>query len=476
MIKINKKIVVLLALIILIIGILTNVTFAAGGDLNPDKYEPTGDLESGAFIARTGTVLGVIQYAGIIIAIVALVIIGLKFMFGSIEEKAEFKKTMVPYLVGCAMLVLVPTLVKFVATIEYDNNEENHNVRDVHEYGIRFDGLNLEYYCAYCHYIFSEENIKNMDINQLYDMIKDDKCPNPECSNLLTKGDNNDLIKNLINTYKETIISRIKDDNSKHVYEKLWGSIGNKKYEYNEKHNYNVSFSEMERIIYEMLVSSGKIKDKTGKPTVDAKFGSDIIYDEQEVICGFCGETLKNKDNILRTWNSEDKEAYCEQCKVLNINNIVKKIIEKTGCYYCTNNDNNYEIELSNMSIVEINEYLDEKKCPDCGAKIENYLDVFNSNQIININKQKLINVFIKRNVGFRINTDYLNDVDKKIIELCQKKGMISEDNTTTMIKQDGYYDADDGLWHEGKKCCGFCNKELIDNEDHCPNCYLINK
>lgn len=31
-------------------------------------------------------------------------IIGIKYMTGSLEEKANYKKTMVPYLVGCVIL------------------------------------------------------------------------------------------------------------------------------------------------------------------------------------------------------------------------------------------------------------------------------------------------------------------------------------------------------------------------------------
>ena len=46
-----------------------------------------------------------------------MAIIGLKFMFGSIEEKAEYKKSLFPYVVGCVLLVLIPTILKLIATI-----------------------------------------------------------------------------------------------------------------------------------------------------------------------------------------------------------------------------------------------------------------------------------------------------------------------------------------------------------------------
>ncbi len=49
-------------------------------------------------------ILGIIQVVGSLIAVGVLMIIGLKYMIGSAEEKASYKKTMIPYLVGAVLL------------------------------------------------------------------------------------------------------------------------------------------------------------------------------------------------------------------------------------------------------------------------------------------------------------------------------------------------------------------------------------
>lgn len=41
---------------------------------------------------------------GIIVAVIVGVIIGIKFMMGSIEEKAEYKEMLLPYLISCAVV------------------------------------------------------------------------------------------------------------------------------------------------------------------------------------------------------------------------------------------------------------------------------------------------------------------------------------------------------------------------------------
>lgn len=59
-------------------------------------------------------VLGVTTIIGYAMAIIILIAIGMKYMTGSVEEKASYKKTMIPYVVGCVILVAAPTLTNIV--------------------------------------------------------------------------------------------------------------------------------------------------------------------------------------------------------------------------------------------------------------------------------------------------------------------------------------------------------------------------
>ena len=45
-----------------------------------------------------------VQAIGSIISVLVLVILGIKYMMGSAEEKAEYKKTMIPYLIGAILV------------------------------------------------------------------------------------------------------------------------------------------------------------------------------------------------------------------------------------------------------------------------------------------------------------------------------------------------------------------------------------
>lgn len=49
-------------------------------------------------------IVGIIKIVGIFISIGAMMAIGIKYMMGSAEEKAEYKKVMIPYIIGAILL------------------------------------------------------------------------------------------------------------------------------------------------------------------------------------------------------------------------------------------------------------------------------------------------------------------------------------------------------------------------------------
>ena len=80
-------------------------------------YTGINDIDSSdaARVEKTvSKVLSVITNIGIILSVIIPAIVGVKYMIGSVDEKAEYKKDMVPYLVGAFMLFAISTLVKIL--------------------------------------------------------------------------------------------------------------------------------------------------------------------------------------------------------------------------------------------------------------------------------------------------------------------------------------------------------------------------
>ena len=64
-----------------------------------------------------GKIMGFIQVIGVIISVGILMILGIKYMIGSIEERAEYKKSMLPILIGMILLFGTSTVLNIINNV-----------------------------------------------------------------------------------------------------------------------------------------------------------------------------------------------------------------------------------------------------------------------------------------------------------------------------------------------------------------------
>ncbi len=109
-------------MIVLMVFSMSAPVFASGtgkdsgtsvGDVLIDPKTDSADKVSGI----GNNILGIIRVVGTIIAVGVLMVIGIKYMMGSAEEKAEYKKTMLPYLIGAVILFAAVNIASYVVDI-----------------------------------------------------------------------------------------------------------------------------------------------------------------------------------------------------------------------------------------------------------------------------------------------------------------------------------------------------------------------
>lgn len=116
--KKSMKIISILMMAIMMIMVATPV-FA---DVDPgkaiddvhDKVDYGGNPD---FSAKVGKIIGFLQWAGAIAGVLIITIFGIKYMMGSLEEKAEYKKSMIPFIVGAVVLIAAPQIAKLIFSI-----------------------------------------------------------------------------------------------------------------------------------------------------------------------------------------------------------------------------------------------------------------------------------------------------------------------------------------------------------------------
>ena len=105
--KVSKVISILLTSL-MILSVATSV-------LALDPKNIKGDRNNTDTVQNIGQqVLGIVQVVGSIAAVIVLVVLGIKYMMGSAEEKAEYKKTMIPYIIGAVFIFAATNLASMI--------------------------------------------------------------------------------------------------------------------------------------------------------------------------------------------------------------------------------------------------------------------------------------------------------------------------------------------------------------------------
>ena len=108
-----KKIIKILVPTMLILLLLTTISFGfKPGDLTGELDVNTEEVEDLA-----NSIIGIIRLLASAISVIMLLVIGIKYMMGSVEEKANYKKTMLPYVIGAVIVFIAPYIAQGIYDI-----------------------------------------------------------------------------------------------------------------------------------------------------------------------------------------------------------------------------------------------------------------------------------------------------------------------------------------------------------------------
>lgn len=116
-----KKSVKIISILMIIAMIVMSASSVSAIDVNTvvsgieTKADNTTVADGASNVA--GTILKYAQWVAIAGAVIVLTILGIKYMMGSLEEKAAYKKSMVPLVVGCVIAVAATSIAKFLFSI-----------------------------------------------------------------------------------------------------------------------------------------------------------------------------------------------------------------------------------------------------------------------------------------------------------------------------------------------------------------------
>ena len=114
----NKKTIRIISIILLALLFLGFFNYAYAVNVNPEAVITKKEVvESSELTEKGGKLLGIVSNVGIVLAVVAIMVIGIKFMLGSVEEKAQYKEHMKPYIIGVSLVFCISAILRVIASL-----------------------------------------------------------------------------------------------------------------------------------------------------------------------------------------------------------------------------------------------------------------------------------------------------------------------------------------------------------------------
>ena len=111
------KIISTLVIAVLLVASLSQVCLATNfTDIinSVDTKSDSSTVSTESLQLKAGDILKVIRNIAAIVAVIIITILGIKYMMGSTQERAEYKKSFIPLIVGIVVVVAATTIATFI--------------------------------------------------------------------------------------------------------------------------------------------------------------------------------------------------------------------------------------------------------------------------------------------------------------------------------------------------------------------------
>ncbi|PWM79082.1 MAG: hypothetical protein DBY41_08265 [Clostridium sp.] len=115
--KKSIKVISTLLLTIMLVASIAGTVLAVDPNTVLNGLNGNGNVQTNDLTKVGNNIVTIIQVVGIVIAVIVLLVIGIKYMMGSASEKAEYKKTMIPYIVGAVLIFAGTSLVRVIYSL-----------------------------------------------------------------------------------------------------------------------------------------------------------------------------------------------------------------------------------------------------------------------------------------------------------------------------------------------------------------------
>lgn len=122
--KNKMKLISMVVVIMIMIFTLLSVVYEVKADFNPGdiinnvgREANTASVDTTSLNSKAGKILAYIRNIAVIAGVIIITILGVKYMTGSLEEKAEYKKSFIPLIVGIIVIMAATAIATTIFSI-----------------------------------------------------------------------------------------------------------------------------------------------------------------------------------------------------------------------------------------------------------------------------------------------------------------------------------------------------------------------
>lgn len=91
---------------------------ANADELDPYSYKPgNGGIESDIVVKYAGSISNFLYAISVIVAIISFMVLGIKYITDGISGKAEYKKNLIPMVIGIGIIAFLATIIRVIISL-----------------------------------------------------------------------------------------------------------------------------------------------------------------------------------------------------------------------------------------------------------------------------------------------------------------------------------------------------------------------
>ena len=91
--------------------------FTTGNDFIKKGSDAQSTIDEEQLRTETSSIFKILSTIGVVLSVIIGGILGIKFMMGSVEEKAQYKEHMKPYIIGISLVFCISAILRVIASL-----------------------------------------------------------------------------------------------------------------------------------------------------------------------------------------------------------------------------------------------------------------------------------------------------------------------------------------------------------------------